>query len=234
MLIIFIFVINTKSKMPKKILLFFLIAFLAANCQEKEEKKLPHTPTAKKNDEEPLIRQKTDTKKLKQKAEEALLYNTQNKFNTEFCILIDMSIHSGIKRFFIWDFKQNKVIEEYLVGHGCGTNSWSSDESAGKAEFGNEDGSHLSSLGKYKIGTRGYSNWGINVKYLMHGLEETNSNAMKRVIVFHSWDKMSDEEVFPKGSPEGWGCPTVSNDAMRVIDTRLKSSKKPVLMWIYN
>ncbi|WP_317616906.1 murein L,D-transpeptidase catalytic domain-containing protein, partial [Elizabethkingia miricola] len=41
----------------------------------------------------------------------------------------------------------------------------------------------------------------------MHGLEETNSNALKRVIVFHSWDKMSDEEVFPKGSPEGWGCP---------------------------
>ncbi|OPC43952.1 murein L,D-transpeptidase catalytic domain-containing protein [Elizabethkingia anophelis] len=220
--------------MPKKILLFFLIAFLAANCQEKEEKKLPHTPTAKKNDEELLIRQKTDTKKLKQKAEEALLYNTQNKFNTEFCILIDMSIHSGIKRLFILDFKQNRVVEEYLVGHGCGTNSWSSDESAGKAEFSNEDGSHLSSLGKYKIGTRGYSNWGINVKYLMHGLEETNSNAMKRVIVFHSWDKMSDEEVFPKGSPEGWGCPTVSNDAMRVIDTRLKSSKKPVLMWIYN
>jgi hypothetical protein len=38
----------------------------------------------------------------------------------------------------------------------------------------------------------------------MHGLEKTNSNALQRFIVFHSWNLMSDEEVFPKGSPEGW------------------------------
>ncbi|MCL1664950.1 murein L,D-transpeptidase catalytic domain family protein [Elizabethkingia ursingii] len=220
--------------MSKKIFSFFFMAFLAANCKEKEEKKPPHTPVVIKNDEKPIIKQETDIKKLKQKAEEALLYNKQNKFNTDFCILIDMSMHSGINRFFIWDFRENKIAEEYLVGHGCGTNSWSSDESAGKAEFSNEDGSHLSSLGKYKIGVRGYSNWGINVKYIMHGLEKTNSNAVKRIIVFHSWDKMSDEEVFPKGSPEGWGCPTVSNNAMKIIDLKLKNSAKPVLMWIYN
>ncbi|AQX84845.1 murein L,D-transpeptidase catalytic domain family protein [Elizabethkingia bruuniana] len=219
--------------MPKKIFLFFFMAFLVTNCQEKEEKKPSHTPVIIKNDEKQIVKQETDIKKLKQKAEEALLYNKQNKFNTDFCILIDMSIHSGVNRFFIWDFRENKITEEYLVGHGCGANSWSSDESAGKAEFSNEDGSHLSSLGKYKIGARGYSNWGINVKYLMHGLEETNSNALKRVIVFHSWDKMSDEEVFPKGSPEGWGCPTVSNNAMKIIDLKLKNSAKPVLMWIY-
>lgn len=67
----------------------------------------------------------------------------------------------------------------------------------------------------------------------MHGLEESNSNALSRVIVFHSWDLMSDYEVFPKGSPEGWGCPTVSNNAMKIIDERLKNAKAPVLMWIY-
>ncbi|CAM3596297.1 murein L,D-transpeptidase catalytic domain-containing protein [Elizabethkingia occulta] len=220
--------------MSKKICSFLFMAFLATRCQKKEEKKSLHTPFITNNDVQPIVKQETDIKKLKQKAEEALLYNKQNKLNTDFCILIDMSIHSGLNRFFIWDFKQNNIIEKYLVGHGCGTNSWSSDESAGKAEFSNEDGSHLSSLGKYKIGARGYSNWGINVKYIMHGLEETNSNAVKRVIVFHSWDKMSDEEVFPKGSPEGWGCPTVSNNVMKIIDLKLKNSAKPVLMWIYN
>ena len=220
--------------MSKKICSFLFMAFLATSCQKKEEKKSLHTPFITNNDVQPIVKQETDIKKLKQKAEEALLYNKQNKLNTDFCILIDMSIHPGLNRFFIWDFKQNNIIEKYLVGHGCGTNSWSSDESAGKAEFSNEDGSHLSSLGKYKIGARGYSNWGINVKYIMHGLEETNSNAVKRVIVFHSWDKMSDEEVFPKGSPEGWGCPTVSNNVMKIIDLKLKNSAKPVLMWIYN
>ncbi|MGJ1262192.1 hypothetical protein [Sphingobacterium spiritivorum] len=38
----------------------------------------------------------------------------------------------------------------------------------------------------------------------------------------------------PQGSPEGWGCPTVSNEAMKIIDARLRRAKKPVLMWIYN
>ena len=45
---------------------------------------------------------------------------------------------------------------------------------------------------------------------------------------------MSNEEVFPNGSPEGWGCPTISNEAMRMIDKKLKIAKKPVLLWIFN
>lgn len=168
------------------------------------------------------------------KAEEALEFCTSGKFNTDFCILIDMSLHSGINRFFVWDFKTNSISKQYLVGHGCGSNSWSKDDSKSDPGFSNEDGSHLSSLGKYKLEGRGYSDWGIHIKYLMHGLEGTNSNALKRFIVFHSWDKMSDEETFPEGSPEGWGCPTVSNNAMKEIDPMIQKSGKPVLMWIYN
>jgi hypothetical protein len=68
----------------------------------------------------------------------------------------------------------------------------------------------------------------------MHGLEETNNNALKRFIVFHSWDLMSDEEVYPKGSPEGWGCPTISNNAMKELDPIIQNSENPLLMWIYN
>ncbi|WP_117585884.1 murein L,D-transpeptidase catalytic domain-containing protein [Chryseobacterium luteum] len=143
-----------------------------------------------------------------------------------------MSLHSGIKRFFVWDFKTKKVVRKYLVGHGCGPNPWSSDGSRDNPQFSNED-SHLSSLGKYKLLERGYSEWGINVKYVMHGLEKTNSNALKRCIVFHSWDQMSDDEVFPKGSPEGWGCSTVSNNAMKEIDPMIQKTGKPVLIWIY-
>lgn len=222
--------------MMKTYLQLLSVAIISYNCQVKNEKTevshitVPETESSKKQ----LVKPEVNFEKLQQKADEALKYCKEKNFNTEFCILIDMELHSGINRFFIWDFKGNKILEKYLVGHGCGTNKWSSDESRDKAEFSNEDGSHLSSLGKYKIGTRGYSNWGINVKYLMHGLEKTNNNALKRVIVFHSWDKMSDEEIFPGGSPEGWGCPTVSNGAMKLIDKRLKESKKPVLMWIYN
>ncbi|MGH1515970.1 murein L,D-transpeptidase catalytic domain-containing protein [Chryseobacterium sp. JK1] len=176
----------------------------------------------------------TDLLRLEAKAEEALKFCQSQNLNSDFCILIDMSLHSGVNRFFIWDFKKNTVSGKYLVGHGCGTHSWSKDDSRDNPGFSNDDGSHLSSLGKYKLQGRGYSDWGIHVKYLMHGLEETNSNALKRFIVFHSWDQMSDKEVFPKGSPEGWGCPTISNNAMREIDPVIQKAGKPVLMWIYN
>jgi len=179
-------------------------------------------------------RPELDSVKINQKSKKALEFCKAQNMNTNFCILLNMSLHSGIKRFFIYDFKKNEISQRYLVGHGCGNSSWSEDSTKENPSFSNEDNSHLSSLGKYKVGARGYSNWGVHVKYLMHGLEETNSNALKRIIVFHSWNMMSDDEVYPKGSPEGWGCPTVSNNAFKEIDPLLKNSKKAVLMWIYN
>jgi hypothetical protein len=207
----------------KGIYLFFIALWLCSCSQEKKN----NTITTM---EPPLVTEKrpeADLSKLKIKAEEALKFCNSKD-------LIDMSLHSGVNRFFVWDFKNNKISKKYLVGHGCGSNSWSKDDSKANPGFSNEDGCHLSSLGKYKLEGRGYSDWGINIKYLMHGLEETNSNALKRFIVFHSWNMMSDTEVFPNGSPEGWGCPTISNNAMKEIDPMIQKSGKPVLMWIYN
>ncbi|MET3037444.1 murein L,D-transpeptidase catalytic domain-containing protein [Chryseobacterium sp. NRRL B-14859] len=214
----------------KAFYLFFMMVLMTACAQEKKK-------TSRNESVSEVIpgkKPEADQFKIKKKAEEALKYCTSKNFNTDFCILIDMSLHSGIKRFFVWDFKNKCISKKYLVGHGCGSNSWGKDDSRDRPEFSNEEGSHLSSLGKYKLQGRGYSEWGINIKYLMHGLEETNDNALERFIVFHSWDLMSDEETFPKGSPEGWGCPTISNNAMKEIDPVIQNSKKPVLMWIYN
>lgn len=169
----------------------------------------------------------------KTKAKQALEFCSSQGFNTNFCILIDMSLHSGVKRFFVWDFENDTISNSFLGGHGCCDNLWGSDLSKDTPEFSNTDGSHCSSLGKYKIGERAYSIWGVNVKYVLHGLEPTNRNAQSRFIVFHSWEVVSDEEVFPDGTPEGWGCPTISNNNFKIIDPLLKSSSKPVLMWIY-
>ncbi|HLP19532.1 MAG TPA: murein L,D-transpeptidase catalytic domain family protein [Chitinophagales bacterium] len=174
-----------------------------------------------------------DVNRIRSKAKEALVFCQQQKMNTGFCILIDMSLHSGVNRLFVWDFAADTITNSFLVGHGCCSNPWSQDDSKDAPVFSNVDGSHCSSLGKYKLGERAWSDWGIHVKYLMHGLESTNSNALNRLIVFHAWNAVSDEEVYPQGTPEGWGCPTVSNNAMRIIDNRLKSTGAPVLMWIY-
>ncbi|MBK6610293.1 MAG: murein L,D-transpeptidase catalytic domain family protein [Sphingobacteriales bacterium] len=176
---------------------------------------------------------KADIKKTKHKAEMALNYCKSAGLNTDICVLIDMSVHSGLKRFFVWDFKKNAIALSCLVSHGCGDNPWGRDFSKESPKFSNDNGSHLSSLGKYKIGERGYSNWGINAKYLLHGLEKTNKAALQREIVFHSWEVISDIETYPNGTPEGWGCPAISNNHFRQVDSFLKSSTKPVLMWIY-
>lgn len=172
-------------------------------------------------------------KKLLSKGNEAERYCNKNNFNEEFCILIDMSIHSGKNRFRVYDFKQKKVIQSFPVSHGCGINSWGSGDSAGNPSFSNTVDSHLSSLGKYAIGDRGWSSWGVNVNYKLHGLDHSNSNAYDRYIVFHSWEWISDNEIYPAASAEGWGCPAISNNNFKKVDKLLKNQTKPTLMWIY-
>jgi hypothetical protein len=176
---------------------------------------------------------KIDIELTKSKALQALAFCNSQNFNTDFCILIDMSLHSGVKRFIVWDFNNQRIRNSFLVGHGCCDNPWSNDSSKDNPKFSNTNDSHCSSLGKYKIGNRGYSNWGVHIKYLLHGLEQTNSNALMRTIVFHSWEEVADEEVYPKGTPEGWGCPTISNNSFMIVDPLLRTSSRPVLMWIY-
>lgn len=163
----------------------------------------------------------------------ALVYSKRKGLNQEYCILVDMSKHSGKKRLFLWSFSEKRVVLSGLCSHGCGEAQWASDETKTSPVFSNTPESHCSSLGKYKIGKRGYSNWGINVNYKLHGLEKSNSNAYKRIIVLHSWVDIPDKEPYPAGTPEGWGCPSVSNSVMRKLDAILKKQKKPMLLWIY-
>jgi hypothetical protein len=174
-----------------------------------------------------------DSVRLKSKVAEALAFNKKNKLNQDFAILIDMKIHSGRNRFFVYDFKKNEILKSGLVSHGCCNSPWTGDESKEKPVFSNVGESHCSSLGKYKIGKRGWSSFGIHVNYKMHGLESSNSNALKRLIVLHSWDAVDDQETYPVGTPEGWGCPAISNDFMRYLDRKLKGTKIPVLLWVY-
>ncbi|MCW4470546.1 murein L,D-transpeptidase catalytic domain family protein [Flavobacterium sp. MFBS3-15] len=163
---------------------------------------------------------------------EALAFCKKEKFNEDYYFLLDMSIHSGRNRFFIYDFKEKKVIDSNVVTHGSCDIHEDNDKKWEKAKFSNADGSHCTALGKYKIGKRDYSSWGIKVKYWMHGLEKTNNNAVARVVVLHSWTAVADTEIFPDYSPLSWGCPAVSDNFMRKLDTRLQKAEKPVLLWI--
>lgn len=164
---------------------------------------------------------------------DALQYINTKGFDTSLALLINYQDHSGRKRLYLVNPNRLVVMDSFLVSHGCGPYAWGKDMSREKASFSNAPESHCSSLGHYKIGARTYSDWGIHVKYLMHGLDQTNNNALKRTIVLHGWDAVPEKELYPQGVPEGWGCPAVSNHTMTVIDNLLKDRKKPVLLWAY-
>ena len=163
---------------------------------------------------------------------EALKYCKINAFNEDYYFLIDLSVHSGKNRFFIYDFKTNKVINQNVVTHGSCDQIEPNETQWEKAKFSNKSDSHCSSKGKYKIGKRDYSSWGIKIKYWLHGLETTNSNAVARVVVLHSWDAVANEEIYPEYSPLSWGCPAVSDQFMKLLDAKLQQTEKPVLLWI--
>jgi hypothetical protein len=165
------------------------------------------------------------------KFQEAKKYCIDNGLNTDFFLMADMSIHSGKKRFFLVEFNEG-IIDSFMVSHGCCNYPWSSDFSKSDPTFSNVPNSHCSSLGKYIIGERGVSNWGVRVKYLLHGKDATNSNALSRDIVFHSWEEITDEEIYPDGTAEGWGCPALSNNAFLYIDKKLQSNPKKTLLWM--
>lgn len=171
--------------------------------------------------------------RLNDKAKEALAFCKKNGYNTDFCILIDMKVHSGKHRMFVWNFNESTIERQALCAHGCGKDGLQS--TGAKPLFSNVDGSYLSSLGKYKIGARAYSKWGINIHYKLHGLEKTNSNAFNRIIVLHSHTPVTETEIYPVHLPMGWslGCPVTDDATMTYLDAKLKKTKKPVLLWVY-
>lgn len=174
----------------------------------------------------------TDDKKYTSFNAEALAFCRQNNFNQEYYFLIDLSIHSGRNRFFIFDFTQNKITSRKLVTHGSCDVETVNDGKWEHAKFSNKEDSHCSSKGKYKIGKRDYSSWGIKIKYWLQGLEQSNDNAESRAVVLHSWDAVSNVEIYPDYNALSWGCPAVSDEFMKILDTKLQATKKPVLLWI--
>jgi hypothetical protein len=197
-----------------KFLLYFIpLLFMSATKNGIQDANIPIVPATKMKDAKAFCKQKG--------------------MNEEMALFIDMSIHSGKKRIFLVDLKTDKILLSGLCSHGCCDNAWGQDDSKENPRFNNIPESHCSSLGKFKIGKRGYSNWGIHINYKLHGLEASNSMAYSRFIVLHSWNAVTDHEIFPEGTAEGWGCPAVSNVFLKSLVPKLDAATKPVLLWIY-
>ncbi|WP_431242528.1 murein L,D-transpeptidase catalytic domain-containing protein [Flavobacterium sp. P21] len=138
---------------------------------------------------------------------------TSHSYNTKIAFFIDMKIKSGKNRFFVYDLENDKILDEGLVAHGCGSETGI----AGNLKFSNEPNSNATSLGRCAIG-KSYN--GIFGKsYRLSGLDETNSNVLKRAVVLHSYSAVPEQEQDYYIS-RSHGCPMVNevflNDLKRL------------------
>jgi hypothetical protein len=154
------------------------------------------------------------------------LVNANPHYNNEIAFFIDMEIMSGKNRFFIYDLKKDKIIDQGLVAQGFGSRI----NPEGKFKFSNENNSLCTSLGKYSIGNSYHGQYGK--AYKLHGLDSTNNNAELRNIVLHKNIKVPYAE---QEKPIGYsfGCPMVNDVYYSRIEKIVDNSKKNIVLDIY-
>ena len=163
---------------------------------------------------------------LEIKASNLKAYAHTHLCNDRVGFLVDMSIESGKRRFFVYDLENDSLMAAGLVAHGSCNENWLSGR-----KYGNELGCGCTSLGRYKIGNPYNGKFGH--AYRLYGLDSANSNALKRSVVLHSFYAVPDEEVFPYPICQSLGCPMVSPAFLKRLQLIIDNSEKPILLWIY-
>ncbi len=160
------------------------------------------------------------------KIQEIKNYVKGRNYNQDLAVFINFRIHSGKYRYFVYDLKNNKILQKAIVAHGDGSVIKNSES----LQFSNVDGSHQSSLGKYEI-RESYSGK-FGKAYRLDGLEETNSNARSRAIVLHSYYCIPDKE---SANPAclSFGCPMLSKNAFNETAKYIDQSKQPIILYAF-
>ena len=164
--------------------------------------------------------------RLKEKASLAKDYVDENGFDVSYCFMIDMRLPSGKNRFFVYNLLKDSLEAAGLVTHGKGSESES-----GNLVFSNIPNSNCTSLGKYKIGNSYNGNFGLS--YKLKGLDKTNSRALDRAVVLHSYCGVPNTEVYPALICVSEGCPMVSTVFFTQLKAYMDESQEPILLWIY-
>ena len=152
--------------------------------------------------------------------------STDSKYSKKIAFLVDMRIKSGKNRFFVYDLVNNKILDQGLVAHGSGSET----PVRGELKFSNEPNSNCTALGRYSI-EKCYK--GIFGKaYRLNGLDETNSNALKRAIVLHHYSAVPEEEQDYYIS-RSKGCPMVNEQFFKRIEKIIDNSKSKIVLDIY-
>ncbi|HEX8576591.1 MAG TPA: murein L,D-transpeptidase catalytic domain family protein [Flavobacterium sp.] len=152
--------------------------------------------------------------------------NDNSHYNSKVAFFIDMKIASGKNRFFIYDLKNNSIIDKGLVAHGSGSETGTK----GHLSFSNVNNSFATSLGNYSIG---YSyNGKFEKAYKLYGLDKTNNNAFDRNIVLHHYYDVPYKEQ-EDDICNSLGCPMVNKKFFSKIEKIIDDSKTNVILNIY-
>ncbi|MBS3915923.1 MAG: murein L,D-transpeptidase catalytic domain family protein [Bacteroidetes bacterium] len=152
-------------------------------------------------------------------------YLKRNGYSNRLLFVADMDLHMYVKRFYVIRPDSSKILNTFLVAHGKGLGSkWDS------AVFSNVPGSLCSSKGKYKIGKSYFGEFGKG--YKLHGIDATNNNAFKRLVVFHYYNTQTTEE-YSRPSYMSSGCPMLAPANFKVCDSLIQKEKLPVMLVVY-
>ena len=206
-----------------------------AKAKKKKERKKP--VTINKTKEEPVTAKnqatETETPAFSENtmainilAKKINNYAIQNGYSTEYCFLVDMSMPSGRKRFFVYNLAKGSVVYSGLVAHGSCNQTFLS-----RPKFSNAPKCGCSSLGKYKVGEFYRGQYGKSFR--LYGLDNCNSNAYKRAVVIHGYDCVPDEEIYPRVLCNSLGCVMVSYNFFERLSFLIKKSEKPIILWVY-
>ncbi len=144
------------------------------------------------------------------------LYNDSLLSKPEFLSIADFSQSANIKRLYVIDMINCKVLFHTYVAHGRN----SGDEYA--CSFGNKAESYKSSLGFYLTGNTYQGAHGLSLR--LKGCEAgINDHAEARGIVIHGADYVSDQFIRKNGRlGRSHGCPAVPENLCRPIVNSIK------------
>ena len=158
-------------------------------------------------------------------AEELREFCRKEGYNTNVALFVDLSRHSGRRRFVAWDMERNVPIFICPVSHGSGAQK--SHVRSAYASISNEDGSHLSSLGRALVAERYEGRYGV--AYRLDGLDAANSNLRPRCVVLHGWEHTTSYPIWPFATVGSFGCPVLSRKMMCRVDELLQRYDRVVI-----
>ena len=163
--------------------------------------------------------------RFRHRAAELKTYCQQMGYNKRFALLWDLSLHSGRRRFVVWNFEQDRVEWAFVASHGSG--SVRKKQYSACARVSNTPDSHLSSVGRALIAERYVGRYGV--AYRLDGLDESNSALRERCVVLHGWKHTTSFPIWPMPTVGSWGCPVLSLRSMAILDEIIRDEEKVVL-----